>query len=158
MTHSEMLEIGKMMSDLFKLVTTLDTGMIGIIIAVVEKVFTTERVLKSGLNKGLLGASLFFLILSLIFSLVALAVIPNNLVNMLQESSQGTIALWVDTLPYYGSIVSFFLGVFFFVFLAVRSISSGSSSTHQATKQWQRTAMGKVNDCPPVEDSFDDRM
>jgi len=127
MSHDEILQIGKFMSDLFGLITTLNTGMIGVIIAIVEKVFTTEKIFKSAYNKALFVASLLSFIGSLALSLVALAVIPNNTKEILLNKSN----MWVDPFPFYGSIGLFFSGVFFFFVLAIRSVISGSTTDHK---------------------------
>ncbi len=62
--HNEILEIGKILSDLFKQMIALDTAMIAATIAIVEKVFTTKRIFKSPLSKLLLGGSLSFFVFS----------------------------------------------------------------------------------------------
>ncbi len=125
--HNEIIEIGKIMSDLFKQMITLDTGMVVLTITIVEKVFTTERMFKSSFNRVLLALSLLFFIISILFSLIALMVIPNSLVDMLQH--EGTKGAWVDNCSFYGSIIPFISGVIFFIFLATRSVFSNSTRT-----------------------------
>ncbi len=62
--HNEILEIGKILSDLFKQMIALDTAMIAATIAIVEKVFTTKRIFKSPHSKLLVGGSLSFFVFS----------------------------------------------------------------------------------------------
>ena len=136
MTHSEILEIGKFMSDLFALVTTLDTGMLGVVVAIVEKVFTTERVFRSSSNKVLLMASLFSFIGSLAFSLIALVVIPYNVKEMLLGKS----GIWVDVYSFYGSLGLFIFGIILFVILATRSVFSSSVPDRQTKRHGGKEA------------------
>ena len=123
MTHGEILEIGKLMSDLFALVTTLDTGMIGLIIAVVEKVFTPERVFTSIWNKLLFALSIILPILSLLFSILALITIRSNVAALLQGSTSTEL---VNSTYFYISFFSFFIGITLFVFLALKVVFSTS--------------------------------
>jgi hypothetical protein len=101
---------------------TLDTGMVLLIITIVEKVFTPIRFYKNRFNTALLSISLFCFIGSLFFSLRALVVISNRLIEMLQG---GVIDTLVDKLSFYGSIYSFFGGVLLFFGLAIISFYSG---------------------------------
>ncbi len=119
--HNEILEIVKLMSDLFKQMTTLNTGMVVLIITIVEKIFTTERVFKSRLNKALLVASLSCFIVSLLLSLRALVRIPGNLIEILQA---GTRSPLVDNYSFYGSTGFFILGIVLFIILAARNVFS----------------------------------
>jgi len=118
MNHNEVLEMGKIMSDFFKQMITLDTGMVLLIVTIVEKVFTPLRFHKNRFNIALLSISLICFIASLLFSLRALVVISNSLLDVLQG---GTIESLIDKLTFYGSIYSFFGGVILFLGLAIIS-------------------------------------
>jgi hypothetical protein len=131
LTHNEILEIGKIMSDFFKQLTTLDTGMVVIIITIVEKVFTPEKVLNNIFKKSLFLASLIAFIVSLMLSLRALVVIPVRLSEILQG---GSVGAWVDDFSFYVSIYSFILGIILFIILAIISFY-----TRQKLKQGHRT-------------------
>jgi uncharacterized membrane protein len=135
LTHGEILEIGKLLSDLFKVITTLDTVMIGLIITIVEKVFTPEKVFKSRTNKVLLGACLLSFILSLAFSLIALVFIPTSLADILQG---GAVRAWVDNCSFYGSILLFIFGIVLFIFLAVVVFSSSTLDRQVSAPQQKR--------------------
>ena len=121
------LEMGKILSDFFKQMITLDTGMIVIIITIVEKILTPERFF----NKknlfitvlSLIAASLICFISSLWFSLRALLIISNRLAAMLKGSATDSL---VDSLSFYGSIYSFLAGVVIFFALAIISLYFGS--------------------------------
>src|SRR6266498_3001174 len=91
MTNNEFIEIGKMLSDLFKVIISLDTAMLGLIIALVEKVFSAEEVFKSRLNKRLFGVCLISFVFSLVFSLYAIVIVPKRLIQVLQG---GNLGLW----------------------------------------------------------------
>ncbi len=119
MTHSEILEIGNFMSDFFKQMITIDTGVIVLIFTLVEKVLTTEKVFNSGLNRILLITSLAPLIVSLLLAINALVVIPNRLIILLQG---GVVDTFVDNGSLYGTIYLFFIGIFLFIILAIRTI------------------------------------
>jgi len=121
LTHEEILEIGKIMSDFLKQMITLNTGMVVLIITIVEKVFTPDKFYKKRFNIVLLSASLICFIISLWLSLVSLAGIPASLTNMLQGGATST---WVDNFPFYTSLYSFLGGVILFFLLAIISFSS----------------------------------
>ena len=119
MTPEYNLAIGNFMSDFFKQMITLNTGMIVLIFTLVEKVLTPEKVFKSRGNRLLLIASLFFLLASLLTSIQALVTIPSNLVNVLQA---GNSNININTAPLLRNIYLFFGGVFLFITLALRTI------------------------------------
>ncbi len=135
--HNEILEIGKILSDLFKQMIALDTAMIAATIAIVEKVFTTKRIFKSRLSKWLLGGSLSFFVFSLVLSMKALLEIANNLARMLQ----GIIAdKWVGDYSFYGSIAFFLLGIIAFLALAIRSFTPSPTRESHAAQNEKETA------------------
>jgi hypothetical protein len=119
LTHEEILEIGKFMSDFFKQMITLDTGMVVLIFTLVEKVLGTEKVFKSGFNRILLILSVTPLVISLLLAINALVVIPARVTLLLQG---GMVDTFVDNVSLYGTIYLFFLGVFLFIVLAIRAI------------------------------------
>lgn len=119
MTPEYNLAIGNFMSDFFKQMITLNTGMIVLIFTLVEKVLTPEKVFKSRGNRLLLIASLFFLLASLLTSIQALVTITSNLVNVLQA---GNSNININTAPLLRNIYLFFGGVFLFITLALRTI------------------------------------
>lgn len=118
MGPSETLAIGNMMSDFFKQMITIDTGVIVLIFTLVEKVFTPEKVFKSALNRILMIASLVSLIASLLFAIRALVVIPNNVIVYLTGAN---LAI-VDSGSLSGTIYLFFIGVLLFIVLALTTI------------------------------------
>ena len=119
MTPEYNLAIGNFMSDFFKQMITLNTGMIVLIFTLVEKVLTPEKVFKSRGNRLLLIASLFFLLASLLTSIQALVTITSNLVNVLQA---GNSNININTAPLLRNIYLFFGGVFLFITLALMTI------------------------------------
>ena len=119
MTPEYNLAIGNFMSDFFKQMITLNTGIIVLIFTLVEKVLTPEKVFKSRGNRLLLIASLFFLLASLLTSIQALVTITSNLVNVLQA---GNSNININTAPLLRNIYLFFGGVFLFITLALRTI------------------------------------
>lgn len=119
MGPNEILAIGNMMSDFFKQMITIDTGVIVLIFTLVEKVFTPEKVFKSALNRILLITSLASLIVSLLLAVRALVVIPNNVIFYLQGDSVDRI---VDGGSLSGTIYMFFIGILLFIVLALRTI------------------------------------
>ncbi len=141
LTHDEILEIGKLLSDLFKVIATLDTGMIGLTITIVEKVLTAERVFKFRTNKLLLGVCLLSFILSLAFSLVTLVRIPTSLADILQG---GAVRTWVDNYSFYGSISLFIFGIFLFIFLAI-VVFARSTLDRQTSAPQHRRAINKLS-------------
>ncbi len=130
LTHDEILEIGKIMSEFLKQIITLNTGMVVLIITIVEKVLTPERFYKNRFNMVLLSASIICFIVSLWLSLVALAGIPVSLSNMLQG---GTTSSWVDNFSFYVSFYSFLGGVILFFLLAI--ITFASKAQKKSKKQ-----------------------
>ena len=119
MGSNEILAIGNMMSDFFKQMITIDTGVMVLIFTLVEKVFTPEKVFKSVLNRILLITSLASLIISLLLAVRALVVIPNNIIFYLQGDSVDRI---VDGGSLSGTIYTFFIGVLLFIVLALKTI------------------------------------
>ena len=87
----------------------------------VEKVFTTEKVFKSSINRLLLIASISSFIGSLLFALNALVVIPTRLTILLKG---GFLDKFVDNGSFYGTIFLFILGIILFISLAIRSLYS----------------------------------
>lgn len=132
LTHNEILEIGKIMSDYFKHMTTLNTGMVVLMITIVEKVFTPEKILKNRVNSSLLLISLLSFIFSLLVSLRVLLVIPSNMAKILQGDMVGTL---VDNVSFYISIYSFFLGVLLFIVLAGINFYSNSKLGARKTQR-----------------------
>jgi hypothetical protein len=138
--HEELLEIGKFLLDLFKQLIALDTAMLAAIVTIVEKVFKTERVLKSNIGKGFLGLSLIFFVCSLILSVFALQEIINNLSQMLQGI---TMNKWVSDFLFFGSNISFVLGILLFLCLAVWSFLSSSTPRNQNASKAKNTKKSK---------------
>lgn len=104
MTNDEILQIAKFMLDLFTMITTLNIAVLGAIVTIVDKIFTVDKVFKP-VNKYLFFSTLTLFIISLLFSLFALSNIPDNTLNLLK----GNPGKWVNDIPFYGSIWSFFL-------------------------------------------------
>lgn len=115
---NELLEIGKLLLDLFKQMIALDTAMLVGVITIVEKVFQTKKVLKSRWGTWTLAISLLCFVLSLFLSVGALLEITNNLSRMLQGVP---MSKWVSDFLLYSSMGLFFLGILSFIFLTVRS-------------------------------------
>ena len=121
LTHEEFIEIGKIMSDFFKQMITVDTGVLVLIVTIVEKVFTTEKVFRARRNLILLVASVLSFVGSLFLALKALVVIPSRLTILLQG---GIVEEFVDGFSFYGTIYFFFGGVVIFLLLATSIYSS----------------------------------
>lgn len=138
LTHDEILEVGKIMSDFFKQLITLNTGMVVLIITIVEKVFTPEKVYKNRLNIVLVSASILCFIGSLWISLVALVSVPSSITAMLQGGATST---WTDNFSFYASLYSFLGGVILFVALAIVSFSSQFFAKNK--KQYQPRLLRK---------------
>ena len=117
--HDEILAIGNFMSDFFKQMITIDTGVIVLIFTLVEKVLTPEKVSKSVLNRILLILSLASLISSLLLAVNALVVISNRVIVLLQGVF---VARIVDPISLSGTIYLFFTGVLLFIILALKTI------------------------------------
>jgi hypothetical protein len=117
--HDEILAIGNFMSDFFKQMITIDTGVIVLIFTLVEKVLTPEKVSKSVLNRILLILSLASLISSLLLAVNALVVISNRVIVLLQGVFVDRI---VDPISLSGTIYLFFTGVLLFIILALKTI------------------------------------
>lgn len=119
LTHDEILAIGNFMSDFFKQMITIDTGVIVLIFTLVEKVLTPEKVFKSWTNRILLITGLASLIASLLLAIIALVDISNRVITLLQG---GEINTFVTNTSLSGTIYLFFLGIFLFIILALRTI------------------------------------
>ncbi len=117
MDHNEVLQLGQIVSDFFKQMLALNTGMIVLIIGGVEKVFTTDRLFKSRLNLPLLIATVACFVASLIVSLLGLQSIAFNLITLLESKNPAEI---VSGPIYYGSMVLFAVGILLLLVLAYR--------------------------------------
>ena len=116
MSNADNLQIAKLISDLFELITTLNIGLLGAIVTIVDKVFTTNKVFNSRINTILLMLIFLLFTGSLAFSLTALSSIPNNTRAMLEGKS----TYWVSPYSFYISIYSFLGGVGAFIFLFLK--------------------------------------
>ncbi|OQY43374.1 MAG: hypothetical protein B6242_14785 [Anaerolineaceae bacterium 4572_78] len=94
------VEIGKMMSDILKLIATLSTGMIGFEITMIEKVFTPRKILNSLENIVFISVNMLVLIASLVLSILGLIEIPNNVTDMVNKVDG---AQWVNEGYFLGS-------------------------------------------------------
>jgi hypothetical protein len=143
LTQDQILEIGKLFSDIFKTMITLNTGMVVILITIIEKVFDRESILKPLFNKIFLIGCLLLLMFSLVFSIYGLVDIPNRSVNLIQLSECSQLSeqqntqqikqqcsnliaqqspeqnTWVNSDLFYGSTILFFIGVLFLVIFAI---------------------------------------
>ena len=95
LTHEEFIEIGKIMSDFFKQMITLDTGVIVLISTIVEKVFTTEKVFRARRNLILLVASVLSFVRSFFLALKALVVIPSRFNHPAARRHRGGVCRWL---------------------------------------------------------------
>ncbi len=124
LTDSQVLEIGKMVMDFFKQMTTLNTGMVVILFALVEKILPRDTLsspkndLRTVLNKVIFSFCLFFFLVSFVLSLFGISQMPNNLVHIFT----GTNLSWADPNAYSFSIYTFIAGVLLFSALAVINI------------------------------------
>ena len=126
MDNNNIIEIGKMLADLLKLIATLATGMIGLVITIIEKVFTPRRIFNSILNKLFVSLTLIAFIASLVLSILGLIVIPSNVNEIINNTSK---LKWVDDYSFYGSIGSFVFGVILFVIVSILSFQSSTTDT-----------------------------
>lgn len=139
----QILQIAKLVSDLFGLMTTLNVSVLGAIVLIVEKIFTVKKIFNDKKNRSpkvLFGVSLLFLIFSLLFSLFALASIPNNTKAMLGDK----INYWVDPISFYGSIWSFFLGVLLFLILSILVLSDSIKNQKEVPPEDENTNRKKT--------------
>jgi multisubunit Na+/H+ antiporter MnhB subunit len=109
------LEIGKFLLDLFKQLIALDTAMLATIVAIVEKVFQTEKVIKHKVSLLLLILSLSSIFLSLLLSMFSMQTVINNMSLMLQGAGGDK---WINDGLFYGSIYTFVVGILLFLILA----------------------------------------
>lgn len=131
MTHDEILQYAQMMSDFFKQLLTINTGMILLIIGGVEKIFTTKRLYKSPLNLPFLIVSVCCFVGSLLWSLNALRVIAFNVASLLQGGLEPHI---VDDWSLNGAISLFGLGMVSFLALAILIIRGSKSESSDSRK------------------------
>jgi hypothetical protein len=132
MEHVDIISLGTSIADFIKQIITLNTGMIVLIIAIVEKVFMPQKFSKNKVWFLLfLIISLLGFIISLGASLFGLADMPANIVIMLKDSSN---KYWVDNSYFYTSIYSFLGGIVSFFVLAILSFITHIFNSDQEIK------------------------
>ncbi len=131
MDQTQLLAVATMLVDIFKQMTVLNTSMLAAIVTLVQTVFKSDDVLSDPARKRWLTASLSSLFLSLVLSLIAMVEVPTDIAHILQYGSGGLVFRFF----FYSPLVTFFLGVLFFIILAVRILSTRAETEPKSPTQ-----------------------